>query len=102
MKLTWHGHSAFRIEAGAVEILIDPFLSDNPSWDKGWSGYLAGENSHREVIDEGDCGDGPGCGNGRDEAGGTARAAGGGARRPLGRELRRCHCSGSCVGIHLG
>jgi len=35
MKLTWHGHSAFRIEAGAAEILIDPFLSDNPSWDKG-------------------------------------------------------------------
>jgi len=31
MKLTWHGHSAFRIEAGAAEILIDPFLSDNPS-----------------------------------------------------------------------
>jgi L-ascorbate metabolism protein UlaG (beta-lactamase superfamily) len=45
MKLTWHGHSAFRIEAGAAEILIDPFLSDNPSWDKGWSGYLAGQNS---------------------------------------------------------
>ena len=45
MKLTWYGHSAFRIEAGAAEILIDPFLSDNPSWDKGWSGYLAGKNS---------------------------------------------------------
>jgi hypothetical protein len=45
MKLTWHGHSEFRIEAGAAEILIDPFLPDNPSWDKGWSGYLAGKNS---------------------------------------------------------
>jgi L-ascorbate metabolism protein UlaG (beta-lactamase superfamily) len=45
MKLTWQGHSAFRIEAGAVKILIDPFLSDNPSWDKGWSGYLACKNS---------------------------------------------------------
>ena len=45
MKQTWHGHSAFRIEAGAAKILIDPFLSDNPSWDKGWSGYLAGKNS---------------------------------------------------------
>jgi L-ascorbate metabolism protein UlaG (beta-lactamase superfamily) len=31
MKLTWHGHSAFRIEGGAAKILIDPFLSDNPS-----------------------------------------------------------------------
>ena len=36
------------------------------------------------MDDEGDRGDGPGCGNGRDEAGGAARAAGGGARRPLG------------------
>src|ERR671919_931931 len=29
MKLTWYGHSAFRIEAGAAKILIDPFLSGN-------------------------------------------------------------------------
>jgi L-ascorbate metabolism protein UlaG (beta-lactamase superfamily) len=45
MKLTWYGHSAFRIEAGAAKILIDPFLSDNPSWDKGWIGSRAGEDS---------------------------------------------------------
>src|SRR5262249_47855503 len=47
-----------------------------------------GDNSH-----EGDRGDGPGCGNGRDDAGGAARAAGSDKRR------RR---SGSCVRIHLG
>jgi L-ascorbate metabolism protein UlaG (beta-lactamase superfamily) len=45
MKLTWYGHSVFRIEAGAAKILIDPFLSDNPSWDKGWIGSRAGEDS---------------------------------------------------------
>jgi L-ascorbate metabolism protein UlaG (beta-lactamase superfamily) len=45
MKLTWHGHSAFRIEVGAAKIVIDPFLSDNPSWDKGRIGYLAAKNS---------------------------------------------------------
>jgi L-ascorbate metabolism protein UlaG (beta-lactamase superfamily) len=45
MKLTWHGHSAFRIEAGAAKILIDPFLSDNQSRDRGLSGYLTGKNS---------------------------------------------------------
>jgi L-ascorbate metabolism protein UlaG (beta-lactamase superfamily) len=28
------------VEAGAAKILIDPFLSDNLSWDNGWSGYL--------------------------------------------------------------
>ena len=36
MKLTWYGHSAFRIEAGGAQILIDPFLSGNPSWGRGW------------------------------------------------------------------
>jgi L-ascorbate metabolism protein UlaG (beta-lactamase superfamily) len=45
MKLTWHGHSAIRIEAGAAKILIDPFLSDNPPWDKRRIGYREGKNS---------------------------------------------------------
>lgn len=45
MKPMWHGHSAFRIEAGAAKILIDPFLSYNPSGDNGWSGYFTGRNS---------------------------------------------------------
>ncbi|ODT07920.1 MAG: metal-dependent hydrolase [Mesorhizobium sp. SCN 65-20] len=36
MKLTWYGHSAFRVEVGDARILIDPFLSGNPSWGKSW------------------------------------------------------------------
>lgn len=36
MKLTWYGHSAFRVEFGGTALLIDPFLSDNPTWDGGW------------------------------------------------------------------
>ena len=36
MKLTWYGHSAFRIEAAGAKILIDPFLTGNPSWGKSW------------------------------------------------------------------
>ncbi|QKV17993.1 metal-dependent hydrolase [Oricola thermophila] len=36
MKITWYGHSAFRVEAGDAQILIDPFLSGNPKWDGGW------------------------------------------------------------------
>jgi L-ascorbate metabolism protein UlaG (beta-lactamase superfamily) len=36
MKLTWYGHSAFRVEAGGAKILIDPFLTGNPSWGRGW------------------------------------------------------------------
>jgi L-ascorbate metabolism protein UlaG (beta-lactamase superfamily) len=44
-EATCRDHSAFRIEAGEAKILIDPFLSDHPSRDNGWSGCLAGKNS---------------------------------------------------------
>jgi L-ascorbate metabolism protein UlaG (beta-lactamase superfamily) len=30
MKITWLGHSAFRVEIGASVILLDPFLTGNP------------------------------------------------------------------------
>jgi L-ascorbate metabolism protein UlaG (beta-lactamase superfamily) len=30
MKLTWFGHSAFRLDTADAVIMIDPFLSDNP------------------------------------------------------------------------
>ncbi|MBX2806766.1 MAG: metal-dependent hydrolase [Hyphomicrobiales bacterium] len=32
MKLTWYGHSAFRIETGGKTLLIDPFLSGSPTF----------------------------------------------------------------------
>lgn len=31
VKLTWYGHSAFSLESGGKMVLIDPFLSGNPS-----------------------------------------------------------------------
>ena len=36
MQLTWFGHSAFCVELDDARILIDPFLSGNPSWGGGW------------------------------------------------------------------
>ena len=33
MKITWFGHSCFRIETGASTILIDPFLKGNPTFE---------------------------------------------------------------------
>ncbi|MCV3240464.1 metal-dependent hydrolase [Mesorhizobium sp. ZC-5] len=42
MKLTWYGQSAFKIEAAGASILIDPFLSHNPLWKKGWEGPAEG------------------------------------------------------------
>jgi L-ascorbate metabolism protein UlaG (beta-lactamase superfamily) len=32
MKMTWFGHSAFRLEFGSAVVLIDPFLSGNPTF----------------------------------------------------------------------
>ena len=45
MNQTGHGHSPFRIEAGAAKSLIDPVLSNNPSVGNGWSGSGIGKNS---------------------------------------------------------
>jgi L-ascorbate metabolism protein UlaG (beta-lactamase superfamily) len=33
MKLTWFGHSAYRLEFGSSVVLIDPFLTGNPSFE---------------------------------------------------------------------
>jgi L-ascorbate metabolism protein UlaG (beta-lactamase superfamily) len=32
MKLTWLSHSAFRLEIGSAVVLIDPFLTGNPTF----------------------------------------------------------------------
>ena len=42
MKLTWFGHSAFKVAFADKTILIDPFLSDNPTWEGGWEGPAEG------------------------------------------------------------
>jgi L-ascorbate metabolism protein UlaG (beta-lactamase superfamily) len=36
MKITYHGHSAFRIETGKAVILIDPFFTGNPAATSTW------------------------------------------------------------------
>lgn len=30
IKLTWYGHAAFALTVGDVQVLVDPFLTDNP------------------------------------------------------------------------
>ncbi len=32
MKITWFGHSAFRLDFGASVVMIDPFLTGNPAF----------------------------------------------------------------------
>ena len=34
MKITWFGHSCFRVETGGSVLLIDPFLKGNPTFEK--------------------------------------------------------------------
>ena len=36
MKITYLGHSAFRIETGGAVILVDPFLTGNPAATSSW------------------------------------------------------------------
>lgn len=35
MRITWFGHSAFALEAGKKKVLVDPFFTGNPSFEKG-------------------------------------------------------------------
>lgn len=42
MKLTWLGHSAFRMEAGNSVILIDPFLKGSPTFTGDFDQAVAG------------------------------------------------------------
>lgn len=42
MRITWFGHSAFRIETGKAVVMIDPFLSGNPTWEGSVEDAAAG------------------------------------------------------------
>jgi len=35
MRITWYGHSAFSLEAGGKKVLVDPFLTGNPTFNEG-------------------------------------------------------------------
>ena len=48
MRLTWYPFRISHRGRRGHKILIDPLLSDNPSWHKGWIGSHAGEDSTRE------------------------------------------------------
>jgi L-ascorbate metabolism protein UlaG (beta-lactamase superfamily) len=41
MKITWFGHSCFRVETGASVILIDPFLKGNPTFQQSGIAFEA-------------------------------------------------------------
>jgi L-ascorbate metabolism protein UlaG (beta-lactamase superfamily) len=64
MKLTWYGHSCFRIETGNSTILIDPFLKGNPTfeasgvaWDAATTGVTHVALTHGHDDHLGDAGE---------------------------------------------
>lgn len=42
MRITWYGHSAFKVEAGGARIFVDPYLEGNPAWTGDWEGPADG------------------------------------------------------------
>ncbi len=45
MKITWYGHSTYRVEIGSSVLLIDPFLKGNPTFEGSgvaWDDAVAG------------------------------------------------------------
>jgi L-ascorbate metabolism protein UlaG (beta-lactamase superfamily) len=54
MKITWLGHSAFRLEIGSSIVLIDPFLHGNPTFQgSGLSWDAAVEGATHVVVTHG-------------------------------------------------
>ena len=47
MKVTWLGHSAFRVDLDDAHILIDPFLSGNPKFTGSVEEAAAGVDPYR-------------------------------------------------------
>ena len=42
MKITWYGHSAFRLDFAGKAILIDPFFTGNPGFEGQRAEIIAG------------------------------------------------------------
>ena len=54
MKITWLGHSAFRMETGSSVVLIDPFITGNPVFEaSGMSADAAKEGATHVVLTHG-------------------------------------------------
>ena len=50
MKITWYGHSCFRVETGNSSILIDPFLQGSPTFQKSGIAFETAINGVTHVA----------------------------------------------------
>ena len=53
MKLTWYGHSAFKIEFDDTSILVDPFLTGNPVFPQDLSADQVGDGVTHLILTHG-------------------------------------------------
>lgn len=53
MKLTWYGHSAFKVDIAGASILIDPFLTGNPVCPPDISAEQVGEGVTHVLLTHG-------------------------------------------------
>lgn len=53
MKLTWYGHSAFKVEVKDASILIDPFLTGNPVFPENLTVDEVGEGVTHILLSHG-------------------------------------------------
>ena len=53
MKLTWYGHSAFKIDIDGASILIDPFFTGNPAFPSDLTVESASEGVTHVVLTHG-------------------------------------------------
>lgn len=53
MKITWYGHSAYRVEIAGATILIDPFFTGNPSFPAGTTVDQAAEGVTHILLTHG-------------------------------------------------
>src|ERR1700757_4202829 len=89
----WFSQETFPVRR--PEPLLSKARSDiSAAWINSTAAPVGRASQHGGADDEGERVGGRGWGNGGNEPGGAARAAGGIARQPLGHELRRCRCSG--------
>jgi L-ascorbate metabolism protein UlaG (beta-lactamase superfamily) len=63
MRVTWHGHSFFELEANGTTVLVDPFLDGNPGTDAEPADFdpdvVAVTHGHHDHAGDGDRFDAP-------------------------------------------
>ncbi|GJE02018.1 MULTISPECIES: metal-dependent hydrolase [Methylobacterium] len=50
MRITWYGHSTFRLDFGSNHVLIDPFFTGNPAFEGGDAGRAKASDGITHIL----------------------------------------------------